>query len=218
MPVRRAMSTLPPPPRRAWRFWLALAALAGAALALALLLRAPAFDDRAFGEVAALFEEQTRGFAQGRRTYPLDPRPAARLELAYLEGLPAALDPRVAGCAATARTLGERLRAFRQEAGGPSIFQHAARQVRARQGQDLVRGLSDQIAEPPFLLGPGQREAPAELEARMQLLQERSERAEIAARALAALSRALVAAEAFARSCRAERDAARQALGYLLEP
>jgi hypothetical protein len=218
VPGSTSKAFLPSRRRISWRFWLACLAAAGGALALVLLLRQPAFDERALRRVADVFERLTEGFSRGRLSYPLQPGPEAWRELEYLEGLPSALDPRTRGCAPTALALEERSRAFRAGARAPSLFQHAARLAQAQEGQDFVHGLSGQIPESAFRLGPDQQEVPSEPEERLRLLQERTDRMTIAARALAALRRSLVAAEEFSETCRAEGAAARAALDYLLAP
>ncbi|HOX45630.1 MAG TPA: hypothetical protein PK668_18670 [Myxococcota bacterium] len=170
MPSQNTKAFLPARRRPTWPFWLGCLALAGLGLALVLWLRPPAFNARTFLRVAEVFERETAGFSQAREDYPLQPGPEAWRELAYLEGLPAALDPRARGCAPTARALEERLRAFRAEARAPSLFQPAARVVRSQEGQDFVHGLSGQIPDSALRLAPARREVPEEADARMRLL------------------------------------------------
>jgi hypothetical protein len=189
-----------------------LAALALAA-AIALLGReAPAYDPERLENLALVFARQAQPVRKGRPGFDMPPRAEVDRELDYLESLAELLEQSPADCGRAAQVVLRRFESYRAEA-GTSLFQQPARWLAAREGQNLVADLSDQVSI-GRRFAPERRRVPTDPDARLELAQRRWARKQQVERGLTLLERLARAAAAFGDACPAESEALHTALGY----
>jgi len=189
--------------------------LAGIALAAAIALlgrEAPAYDPEQLENLALVFNRQAQPVRKGRPGFDMPPQAEVDRELDYLESLAELLEQPPDDCGRAAQAVLRRFEAYRAEA-GTSLFQQPARWLAAREGQNLVADLSDQVSIGRRLV-PERRQVPIDPDARLELAKRRWARKQQVERGLALLERLARAAAEFGAACPVESEVLHTALGY----
>jgi hypothetical protein len=192
-----------------------LIALGGA---LWLVASGPEFDGRLLRRLADTFSNQVRPILKGQLEIHLPPDESVDAELAYLQSVQTVLADPLPDCQRAAA----KLRSLRRDSTpglDRSIFRSAVQRLARGESADFVQGLAEQVRDGPgFTLRPTRPTEPLDHDARLRLLQVKTDRIALVRRAESLLRELADAGEAFSRSCVEQTPEVFSVLGYLLDP